>query len=34
VLACGFLMGEAVVALKIDKGGRRIWRAATVSATT
>jgi MFS family permease len=32
-LACGFLVGAAVVALKIDKGARRIWRAATVSAT-
>src|SRR6266403_4287107 len=33
VLACGFLMGAAVVALKIDKGARRIWRATPVSAT-
>jgi MFS family permease len=31
-LACAFLMGAAVVALKIDKDARRIWRAATVSA--
>jgi len=33
VLACLFLTGAAIVALKIDKGARRIWRAATVSAT-
>ena len=32
-VACLLLMGAAVVALKIDKGARRIWRAATVSAT-
>jgi MFS family permease len=32
-LACLFLMGAAIVALKIDKGARRIWRAATISAT-
>jgi MFS family permease len=31
-LACVFLAGAAVVALNIDKGARRIWRAATVSA--
>jgi len=31
VLACGLLMGAAVVALNIDKGARRIWRAAVVS---
>jgi MFS family permease len=30
-LACLFLAGAAVVALKIDKGARRIWRAATVT---
>jgi hypothetical protein len=30
VLACLFLAGAAIVALKIDKGARRIWRAATV----
>jgi predicted MFS family arabinose efflux permease len=30
-LACGFLLAAAVVALNIDKGARRIWRAATVS---
>jgi MFS family permease len=30
VLACLFLSGAAIVALKIDKGARRIWRAATV----
>jgi MFS family permease len=29
VLACLFLAGAAVTALKIDKGARRIWRAAT-----
>ena len=34
VLACLFLAGAAVVALKIDKGARRIWRAATASATS
>ena len=31
-LACVFLAAAAVVALNIDKGARRIWRAATVSA--
>jgi predicted MFS family arabinose efflux permease len=28
-LACLFLVAAAVVALRIDGGGRRIWRAAT-----
>jgi MFS family permease len=32
-LACGLLVAASVVALKIDKGARRIWRAATASAT-
>jgi MFS family permease len=32
-LACAFLMGAAIVALKIDKEARRIWRAATASAS-
>jgi len=32
-LACLFLAAAAVVALKIDKGARRIWRAATASAS-
>jgi len=32
VLACGFLVAAAIVALNIDKGARRIWRAAPVSA--
>ncbi|RPH77526.1 MAG: MFS transporter [Candidatus Rokuibacteriota bacterium] len=32
-LACLFLAAAAIVALKIDKGARRIWRAATASAT-
>ena len=32
-VACLFLMAAALVALKIDKGARRIWRAATMSAT-
>jgi len=32
MLACTLLAGAAVVALHIDKGARRIWRAATVSA--
>ena len=32
-LACLFLAMAAIVALKIDKGARRIWRAATASAT-
>jgi MFS family permease len=32
VLACVLLAGAGVTALKIDKGARRIWRAATVSA--
>src|SRR6266581_5758839 len=31
-LACLFLAGAANVALKIDRGARRIWRAAVVSA--
>jgi MFS family permease len=34
VLACLFLAGAAITALKIDKGARRIWRAATASATS
>jgi sugar phosphate permease len=29
VLACGFLLAAAIVALNIDKDARRIWRAAT-----
>jgi MFS family permease len=29
-LACGFLACAAVVALRIDSGARRVWRAATV----
>ena len=33
-LACLFLVGAAIVALNIDKGARRIWRAATASATS
>ncbi|HTI53896.1 MAG TPA: MFS transporter [Verrucomicrobiae bacterium] len=33
-LACGLLAVAAVVALNIDKGARRIWRAATVSASS
>ncbi len=32
-LACLFLMGAAIVAINIDKGARRIWRAATASAS-
>src|SRR5713101_4690749 len=32
-LACLFLAGASVVALNIDKGARRIWRAAPASAT-
>jgi MFS family permease len=32
-VACVLLIGAATVALKIDKGARRIWRAATASAT-
>ena len=34
VLACGLLMAAAVVALNIDKDARRIWRAATASASS
>jgi predicted MFS family arabinose efflux permease len=34
VLACGLLMAAAVVALNIDKNARRIWRAATASASS
>ena len=34
VAACVILAGAAVTALKIDRGARRIWRAATVSATS
>src|SRR5215470_13044417 len=33
-LACLFLMGAAIVALNIDKDARRIWRAATASASS
>ena len=33
VLACLFLGGASITAIKIDKGARRIWRAATASAT-
>ncbi|HTO09959.1 MAG TPA: MFS transporter [Candidatus Binatia bacterium] len=32
VMACVFLLCAATVALKIDKGARRIWRSATVPA--
>ncbi len=32
-VACALLMGASVVALKIDKGARRIWRAATAPAS-
>jgi len=32
-VACALLMGAAIVALKIDKGARRIWRAATAPAS-
>src|SRR2546426_10453311 len=31
-LACAFLVGAAVVALRIDKGGRRVWQAAIAPA--
>ncbi len=34
VLACLFLFGAAVVALRVDTGKRRIWRTASVSATS
>jgi len=34
VAACVILAGAAVTALKIDRGARRIWRAATASATS
>src|SRR5690349_21631983 len=33
-LACLFLVGAAIVALNIDRGARRIWRAATASASS
>ena len=33
VMACAFLFGAGVVALRIDRGARRIWRAAPVAAT-
>jgi MFS family permease len=33
-LACGLLMAAAVVALNIDRDARRIWRGATVSASS
>ena len=33
-MACVFLFAAAIVALNIDKGARRIWRAATASATS
>jgi MFS family permease len=32
-VACMLLVGASILALNIDKGARRIWRAATVSAT-
>src|SRR5262249_28438381 len=32
-LACAFLMGAAIVALRIDKEARRIWRTAMASAS-
>jgi MFS family permease len=32
-LACAFLVGASIVALNIDRDARRIWRAATASAT-
>ena len=32
-MACVFLLGAAIVALNIDKDARRIWRAATASAS-
>ena len=34
VVACCLLVGAAVVALRIDKGARRVWRAAPVSAAS
>jgi len=34
VLACGLLLVAAIVALNIDRDARRIWRAATVSASS
>jgi MFS family permease len=33
VLACAFLTAAAVVALRVDDGSRRVWRAAPVSVT-
>src|SRR5215813_11996915 len=33
-VACVFLFAASIVALNIDKGARRIWRAATLSATS
>jgi predicted MFS family arabinose efflux permease len=33
VVACMLLIGASILALNIDKGARRIWRAATASAT-
>jgi hypothetical protein len=33
-MACGLLAVAAVVALHIDKDARRIWRAATASASS
>lgn len=33
VVACLLLIGASILALNIDKGARRIWRAATASAT-
>jgi predicted MFS family arabinose efflux permease len=32
-LACAFLLGAAVVSLRIDDGSRPVWRAAPASAT-
>ena len=32
-VACALLVGASILALNIDKGARRVWRAATASAT-
>jgi MFS family permease len=34
VLACAFLTAAAVVALRVDNGTRRVWRASPIPATT
>jgi predicted MFS family arabinose efflux permease len=34
ILACLFLFGAAIVALRVDTGKRRVWRAASAPAAS